>query len=347
MKDCNCKHDKNEEDAATVHNQDRTDRVGASGYTAAVITVSDKAARGEREDTSGPAVSRILSENGWNVIYESIVPDDADRICKELTDCADKLGAALILTSGGTGFSPRDVTPEATMAVVERVVPGIPEAMRAASMKITPHGCLSRVVAGIRKVSLIVNLPGSEKAARENLMSVIRPIRHGVDMLRSDGSADCGAPTARIIAVCISEKKGEQKHAVDEVSLVVEHGIEGDAHAGKWHRQVSLLGEESVAKLQERIDFKLKPGDFAENILTRGLVLYELPVGTRLMVGSALCEVTQIGKACHEDCAIRKAAGDCVMPREGIFVKVLKDGKARAGDSVRIVSRPTEHTSLF
>lgn len=342
MKDCNCKYTNNEEGTHKVQNQDHVDREGVPRYTAAVITVSDKASRGEREDTSGPALSRILSENGWDVIYESVVPDDADRICKELIDCADKLCAALILTSGGTGFSPRDVTPEATMAVVERVVPGIPEAMRAASMRITPHGCLSRAVAGIRKSSLIVNLPGSEKAARENLLSVIRPIRHGVDMLRSDGSADCGAPTARIIAVCISEKKGEQKHAVDEVSLVVEHGIEGDAHAGKWHRQISLLGEESVEKLQKRINFKLKPGDFAENILTRGLLLYELPVGTRLMVGSALCEVTQIGKACHADCAIRKAAGDCVMPREGIFVKVLKDGTARAGDSVRIVSKPTD-----
>lgn len=347
MKDCNCKHENNEKGAATVHDHDLADRDGAQSYTAVVITVSDKASRGEREDTSGPAVSRILSENGWNVIYESIVPDDADRICMELTHCADKLGAALILTSGGTGFSPRDVTPEATMAVLERVVPGIPEAMRAASMKNTPHGCLSRVVAGIRRSSLIINLPGSEKAARENLLSVIRPIRHGVEMLRSSSSADCGAPTARIVAVCISEKKGEQKHAVDEVSLLAKHGIEGDAHAGKWHRQVSLLGEESVAKLQERINFKLKPGDFAENILTRGLVLYELPVGTRLMVGSALCEVTQIGKTCHEDCAIRKAAGDCVMPREGIFVKVLQDGTARAGNSVRIVSKPTEDASLF
>ncbi len=342
MKDCKCTHGHNKEGTAVMHNQDHFDHKGAHRYSAAVITVSDKASRGEREDTSGPALSRILSEYGWDVIYKNIVSDDADRICMELTHCADKLGAALILTSGGTGFSPRDVTPEATMAVVERVVPGIPEAMRAASMKITPHGCLSRVVAGIRKKSLIVNLPGSEKAARENLLSVILPIRHGVDMLLSDGSADCGAPTARIVAVCISERKGQQKRAVNEVSLVAEYGIEGDAHAGKWHRQVSLLGEESVAKLQERIDFKLKPGDFAENILTRGLTLYELPVGTRLLVGNALCEVTQIGKACHEDCAIRKAAGDCVMPREGIFVKVLKDGTAREGDSVRVVSKPME-----
>jgi MOSC domain-containing protein YiiM len=143
--------------------------------------------------------------------------------------------------------------------------------------------------------------------------------------------------SAVIKAVCISEKKGQQKHPVEEIRLVPHVGVPGDAHAGDWHRQVSLLGAESVAKLQERISIRLFPGAFAENILCEGLCLYQLPVGTKLRVGSALCEVTQIGKECHADCAIRRQAGDCVMPREGIFVRVLEEGAAKAGDPVQIV----------
>ena len=141
---------------------------------------------------------------------------------------------------------------------------------------------------------------------------------------------------AVIRAVCISEKKGEQKHAVDRIMLRPGHGIVGDAHAGNWHRQVSLLGQESVDRLQEKISIPLFPGAFAENILCEGIELYKLPVGTRLRVGTALCEVTQIGKECHADCAIRRQAGDCVMPREGIFAIVLTEGEARAGDLVAV-----------
>ena len=143
--------------------------------------------------------------------------------------------------------------------------------------------------------------------------------------------------TAVIKAVCISEKKGQQKHPVDQIRLVPHVGIPGDAHAGDWHRQVSLLGTESVARLQEKIRIPLLPGAFAENILCEGISLYQLPVGTKLRVGSALCQVTQIGKQCHADCAIRQQAGDCVMPREGIFAVVLEEGVAKAGDPVRIV----------
>ena len=143
-----------------------------------------------------------------------------------------------------------------------------------------------------------------------------------------------GNQTAVIKAVCISEKKGEQKHPVASVHLRPEHGIDGDAHAGNWHRQVSLLGQESVDRLQEKISIRLFPGVFAENILCEGLVLYKLPIGTKLRVGTALCEVTQIGKECHADCAIRQQAGDCVMPREGIFAVVLEEGDAKAGDRI-------------
>lgn len=166
-------------------------------YTAAVITISDKGARGERVDTSGPAVCAILERKGWTVRRTSIIPDEKEQIKAELVKCADDLRINLVLTTGGTGFSPRDVTPEATLEVIERRTPGIPEAMRAESLRITPKGCLSRSEAGIRGGTLIVNLPGSEKAAVENLTAVIDPLEHGLEMLLGSGSADCGEPSRR------------------------------------------------------------------------------------------------------------------------------------------------------
>ena len=166
-------------------------------YTAAVLTISDKGSRGERMDTSGPAVRAILEENGWEVVYTGILPDEFEQIRAALVSCADERKVNLVLTTGGTGFSPRDVTPEATLAVVERETRGIPEAMRAESMRVTPRGCLSRGAAGIRGRTLIVNLPGSEKAARENLLAVLGAVGHGVEMLLSSGSADCAAGAAK------------------------------------------------------------------------------------------------------------------------------------------------------
>ena len=159
-------------------------------YTAAVITVSDKGARGERVDTSGPAVCRMLEEAGFEVCHTAIVPDEREQIQAELIACADERKIHLVMTTGGTGFSQRDVTPEATLAVIERETRGIPEAMRWASLQITPRGCLSRSAAGIRGKTLIVNLPGSEKAAKENLAAVLEAICHGMDMLCADGSTD-------------------------------------------------------------------------------------------------------------------------------------------------------------
>ncbi|MCI5535627.1 MAG: MOSC domain-containing protein [Clostridiales bacterium] len=137
--------------------------------------------------------------------------------------------------------------------------------------------------------------------------------------------------------MCISEKKGEQKHDIGEATLVKDHGIEGDAHAGNWHRQVSLLAAESIAKTQKALDYKLANGDFAENIVTVGLVLFTLPVGTKLQIGEAEGVITQIGKECHKGCAIRELAGDCVMPREGIFIKVIKPGKVKPGDDIKVL----------
>ena len=160
-------------------------------YNAAVITISDKGFRGERVDTSGPNLVQILKDRGFEVTYTCIIPDDREMIREELVKCADELGTALVLTTGGTGFSPRDITPEAAMDIIERPTPGIPEAMRAESMRITPKGCLSRSVAGIRGRSLIITLPGSRKASQENILAVIDPVVHGLDMLYSEGSADC------------------------------------------------------------------------------------------------------------------------------------------------------------
>ena len=142
---------------------------------------------------------------------------------------------------------------------------------------------------------------------------------------------------ASVVAVCISERKGTQKHEVPEIQLKIDHGIVGDAHAGNWHRQVSLLGQESVEKMKAVFP-DIPVGAFAENILTEGLTLYTLPVGTRLQVGEVLLEVTQIGKECHAHCAIRQQVGDCVMPREGIFAIVLEEGTIRSGDAITVLS---------
>jgi MOSC domain-containing protein YiiM len=140
---------------------------------------------------------------------------------------------------------------------------------------------------------------------------------------------------ASVKAVCISEEKGVVKNPVPSAALKIDHGLVGDAHAGTWHRQVSLLGAESVAKVKLP---DLEPGVFAENILTEGLILYELPVGTKLRVGTALLEITQIGKECHTGCAIRQKTGDCVMPREGVFAVVLEEANVSAGDSIEVVA---------
>ncbi|MBQ9686507.1 MAG: MOSC domain-containing protein [Oscillospiraceae bacterium] len=140
---------------------------------------------------------------------------------------------------------------------------------------------------------------------------------------------------ASVVAVCISERKGTMKHPVPEVRLRLRHGIEGDAHAGDWHRQVSLLANESVDRMKQVFP-DIPIGAFAENILTEGLAVHELPVGTRLRVGETLLEITQIGKECHADCAIRQQVGDCVMPREGVFAVVVEEGCIRPGDAISL-----------
>lgn len=142
---------------------------------------------------------------------------------------------------------------------------------------------------------------------------------------------------SKITAINISEKKGVIKKTIKEGFFIEDFGLEGDAHAGKWHRQVSLLGQESIDKMTAMGVEGLCTGKFAENLTTEGIKLYELPVGTKLKIGETEMEVTQIGKQCHKGCEIRHLVGDCIMPREGIFTKVLKSGWIKPGDDIEIL----------
>jgi len=161
-------------------------------YRVGILTVSDRGARGEREDRSGPAVAETISLlPSAQVVERAIVPDDKSAIEAVLRSWVQE-GLDLILTTGGTGLSPRDVTPEATRAVIDREAPGFAEAMRAASLAVTPHAMLSRAIAGLAGCTLIINLPGSPKAARENLLTIMPALRHGLDKLRGDPS-ECAA----------------------------------------------------------------------------------------------------------------------------------------------------------
>lgn len=155
-----------------------------------ILTLSDRSSRGERPDSSGPALARHIEAEGWSVTKQSILPDEESAIREILASWADSQDLDILLTTGGTGFSPRDVTPEATRAVIEREAPGLAEAMRAASLKITPHAMLSRVVAGIRKKTLIINLPGSPKGAVENLQVITPVLSHAVQLLREDPASE-------------------------------------------------------------------------------------------------------------------------------------------------------------
>ena len=166
-------------------------------FTAEVVTVSDRSFRRERPDGSGPVVRELLEKAGYRVVRMEIVPDERREIEEVLTALADREDMALVVTTGGTGFAPRDVTPEATAAVCQRLTPGIPEAMRQASLAITPRAMLSRAAAGLRGRTLIVNLPGSPKAARENLEAVLPALDHGLVMLRGE-PADCAGTGKRV-----------------------------------------------------------------------------------------------------------------------------------------------------
>lgn len=158
----------------------------------AILTVSDRSFRGERADASGPALVEAVLAQGWQIAATLVVPDDLPQIAAQLTQWADSGKVDVILTTGGTGFSPRDITPEATSAVIQRPAPGLAEAMRQASLRLTPHAMLSRGVAGIRQHTLIVNLPGSPHAAAENLAVILPVLPHAVQLLAEDPQAEQG-----------------------------------------------------------------------------------------------------------------------------------------------------------
>ncbi len=160
-----------------------------------ILTVSDRSSRGERPDLSGPALVEAVEAEGWEVVRTAILPDDLLTLRDELSAWADSGALDILLTTGGTGFAPRDVTPEATQAIIERMAPGLAEAMRAASLKITPHASLSRAAAGIRGRTLIINLPGSPKAALENLAVLLPVLPHAVQLLREDPESEAGHRT--------------------------------------------------------------------------------------------------------------------------------------------------------
>ena len=155
-----------------------------------ILTLSDRSSRGERPDASGPALARLILTENWSVAKQALLPDNESAIRTTLSEWADSGEIDVILTTGGTGFSPRDVTPEATRAVIEREAPGLAEAIRAASLKITPHAMLSRIVTGIRKRTLIVNLPGSPKGAVENLQVIMPVLEHAVQLLQEDPASE-------------------------------------------------------------------------------------------------------------------------------------------------------------
>lgn len=158
----------------------------------AVITISDRSARGEREDISGGVLQEIVRAQGWEVALYEVISDDQPGITARLKEICDQQSADLVLTTGGTGFAPRDMAPEATLAVVERQAPGLAEAMRAVSLRKTPHAMLSRAVAGIRRRTLIINLPGSPRAAEENLRVVLPALAHAVELLQDSPRGEEG-----------------------------------------------------------------------------------------------------------------------------------------------------------
>ena len=155
-----------------------------------ILTLSDRSARGERADSSGPALVELIQAQGWSIVEQDLLPDEESAIRAMLSSWADSGKMDIILTTGGTGFAPRDLTPEATRAVIDRDAPGLAEAMRAASLQITPHAMLSRTIAGIRRRTLIINLPGSPKGAVENLQVVLPVLSHAVQLLREDPASD-------------------------------------------------------------------------------------------------------------------------------------------------------------
>jgi len=286
----------------------------------------------------------VLRNAGLYAAAYEIIPDDFDMIKARLVHFADELKLHLILTTGGTGFSPRDITPEATKAVIEREAPGVCEAIRLHSLSITNRAMLSRAVCGIRAGSVILNLPGSPKAVAESLEYALDALLHGLDIL-TENTHDCARKDmdklhnncGEVVSINISVRKGVVKTPVESAILTEGIGISGDAHAEPGIRQLSLLANESINKMRSQTSNELNSGDFAENITTSGLELHKLPIGTKMSIGEALIEVSKIGKECHHGCAIQQKVGKCIMPLEGIFAIILRGGTVRRRDKINVL----------
>jgi molybdenum cofactor synthesis domain-containing protein len=319
-------------------------------YTASIITVSDSCANGLREDATGPALARLLDEHGWEVEHTAIAPDDKEAIQACMLYASDELQSELCLTAGGTGFSQRDITPEATKEIIDREVPGIPEYMRCRSMQTGSRGMLSRQVSGIRGKTLFINLPGSRSGAVECYMAVAHALRHAIEMLVEEGStvhdeldptpvsfvkaAEAPVPSSRVTAVCVGPILHEKKNEVREIILTKGSGAESDAFDPE--HPVCLLSSESVKAMQKDSPITLKPGAFSENILTEGLK--DVKPGDVLKVGEALLEVIKVGCGCPEECGIRNSVGECSLTNDGIFANVLESGRVKRDDPIIVLS---------
>lgn len=303
-------------------------------YQVSIITVSDSVFAGRGTDESGPQLKNLMESHGFQVAEMVVVPDQWEKIEKAIGHASDTLKVALVLTTGGTGFSKRDITPEVTKHLIEKEVPGIAEEMRRISREITSRAILSRGVSGIRGDSLIVNLPGSPRAAVENITAVLSMLPHGLDILQ-DKRKNCASGT--VLSIHTSGEKGVKKNPVTHAQFVADYGIQGDAHAGCPIRQVSLLAVEDTEEMRKFLPH-LEAGAMAENVLTQGFDFSLLEIGSQIQIGKALCVVSQIGKDCHNaGCAIKQSVGVCAMPQKGIFVKVIQGGKVGAGDPIFLV----------
>jgi energy-coupling factor transporter ATP-binding protein EcfA2 len=229
-----------------------------------------------------------------------------------------------------------------TVGLLEAVIASLPS--RGTTVVMTSHDPEHPA----RRSGVLIVLDGGKmrvptcEEERKIVPDVIAPVvpgtcdNHSAEVARLEPSRENGSG-ARVVAVCVSGRKGERKKPVPSVALIADHGVQGDAHAGDGHRQVSLLAAESIEKMRQ-IGLSVSAGDFAENVTTEGILLTELPVGARFRIGEAVLEVTQIGKECHTRCAIYHQAGDCVMPREGIFARVVEPGKVAPGDAIARIS---------
>ncbi|MDR2752631.1 MAG: hypothetical protein LBC41_18400 [Clostridiales bacterium] len=306
-------------------------------YTASVITVSDSCSEGSRDDSTGPAVARLLEEHGWTVVHTEIVPDEFDAIAAALINSTDTLGVRLCATNGGTGFSQRDITPEASKSVYEREAPGLPEQMRRRSMETGSTGILSRQTAGLRGKTLIINLPGSRPAAVECYMSVAHALRHAIDMLDSEASsyhvelAEKPKPEsqAKVTAVCVGATPHGRKSEAKAIQLIKGSGVLGDAYDEEI--PVCIFPLEVVNRLQDESPITLKPGIFSENILASGLP--PLIEGSVLRIGSAKLEVIKTNGELPTESAAFGAFGDAPLAA-GIHARVLESGPIKAGDAI-------------